>query len=184
MKQMLAAAIKYATNHIVSHVPSYTLRHIWYSKVLRWHLGPNVSIFMGQYVQMGKVRGDGEKVYIGRNTIINWDCMLYTKGGLLIGENVSISAGAWLVTGTHDMNHPEFPDMYKPIIIENYVWIGMRATILGGVTIGEGAVITSGAVVTHDVAPYTVVGGVPAKVIKHRELESPAYQLNYHPLFE
>jgi len=183
MRKVLSAAIKYATNHLISHIPSYSVRHAWYRHILGWRMGPNVAIFMGQHVQMAKIRGSG-KVSIGKNTVINWDCMLYTTGGLIIGENVSISAGVWLVTGTHEMNHPQFIDTYKPIVISDYVWIGMRATILGGVTIGEGAVVMAGAVVTRDVPPYAVVGGLPAKVIRQRELQNPAYSLNYHPLFE
>ena len=60
----------------------------------------------------------------------------------------------------------------------------MRATILGGITIGEGAVVMAGAVVTHDVAPYSVVGGIPARVITQRALTNPSYTLDFHPLFE
>jgi acetyltransferase-like isoleucine patch superfamily enzyme len=184
MKQVLAAAIKYTTNHIISHVPSYGIRLAWYRHILGWCIEPNVTIFMGQYVQMAGVRTSGAKVRVGKNTVINWNCMLYTTGGLIIGENVSISAGAWLVTGTHDMNDPHFVDYYKPIVICDYAWIGMRATILAGVTVGEGAVVMAGAVVTRDVPPFAVVGGVPARVITQRQLRDPSYSPGYHPLFE
>src|SRR5579884_3901613 len=182
MGQLISALIKYTTNHIISHIPSYAIRHAWYRHILGWKIAPNVAIFMGQYVQLSRVRN--QKVSIGKNTIINWQCMLYTTGGIIIGENVSIAAGTWLVTGSHDMNHPAFLEHYKPIVIEDYVWIGMRATILGGVTIGKGAVIMAGAMVTRDVPPYAVVGGVPAKVITQRELHDPSFQMSFHPLFE
>lgn len=182
MKQRITAAIKYATNHIINHIPSYTIRHAWYRRFLGWHIGQDASIFMGQHVQMGKLRN--QKVWIGRNTVINWDCMLYVTGGLVIGDNVSISAGVWLVTGSHDMNDPQFVDFYKPIVIGNYAWIGMRATILGGVTIGEGAVVMAGAMVTRDVPPFSVVGGIPARVITQRQLSDPCYSLSFRPLFE
>ena len=99
----------------------------------------------------------------------------------MIGENVSISPGTWLVTGTHDINDPNFAVFFKPIVIGNYVWIGVRATILCGVTIGEGAIVMAGAMVTGDVPPYTVVGGVPAKVVGQRELHNPQYTLDFHP---
>lgn len=184
MKEVVPAAIKYTTNHIINHLPSHALRLAWYRKILGWNVGPNASILMGQHIQMAGIRSSGRKVSIGKNTVINWDCLLYTTGGIIIGENVSIGAGVWLVTGTHDMNDPQFIDSYKPIVIGDYAWIGMRATILGGVTIGEGSVITTGAVVTRDVPPYTIAGGVPAKVIKQRELQNPSYQLDFHPLFE
>jgi acetyltransferase-like isoleucine patch superfamily enzyme len=185
MKQILAALVKYTTNHIVSHFPSYTIRHAWYRHVLGWYIGPHAAILLGQYIQMAGVRSGSKKVSIGKGTVINWDCMLYTTGGIVIGENVSISAGVWLVTGSHEMNDPQFPVTYKPIMIGDNAWIGMRATILGGVTVGEGAVVMAGAMVTQDVLPYTVVGGVPARVIRKRELcTSLAYLLNFHPLFE
>jgi maltose O-acetyltransferase len=184
MKQIAGAAIKYATNHIICHIPSYRIRHAWYRRVLGWKIGARAAIFMGQHVQMAGIRTSGKKVSIGQGTVINQGCMLYTTGGLLIGENVSISAGVWLVTGSHDMNDPLFPDFYRPIVIGDYAWIGMRATILAGVTIGKGAVVMAGAVVTHDVPPFAVVGGVPAKVVRQRELQEPAYSLDFHPLFE
>jgi acetyltransferase-like isoleucine patch superfamily enzyme len=184
MKQFLGAAIKYATNHIICHIPFYTIRHAWYRNVLGWQIGPEVSILMGQHVQMAGVRTSGKKVAIGQGTVINQGCLLYTTGGLVIGNNVSISAGVWLVTGSHDMNDPLFPDFYRPIVICDYAWIGTRATILGGVTIGKGAVVMAGAVVTHDVPPFAVVGGVPAKVVRQRELQEPAYSLHFRPLFE
>jgi acetyltransferase-like isoleucine patch superfamily enzyme len=184
MKRILAAALKYATNHIINHIPSYIIRHAWYRHILGWRIGPNVSILLGQHVQLTGLRTSGKKVSIGKGTIINWNCMLYTTGGIFIGENVSISAGVWLVTGTHDMNDPLFPATYKPIVIGDYVWIGMRATILPGVTLGEGAVVMAGAMVTRDVPPYAVVGGIPARVIRQRELRAPSYSLVFPPFFE
>lgn len=184
MKQVLAAAIKFATNSMINHIPSYSIRHTWYRKVLGWRIGPNAAILLGQHVQMAGVRASGLKVSIGKGTVINRGCLLYTTGGILIGENVSISSGVWLVTGTHDMNDPQFADDYSPISIGDYAWIGVRATILSGITIGEGAVVMAGAVVTHDVAPYTVVGGVPARVVSQRKLQNPSYSLDFHPLFE
>lgn len=184
MKHIFAAMIKYATNHVITHIPAYALRHAWYRKLLGWHIGPNAAILMGQYVQMAGVRSSGQKVSIGAGTVINRGCLLYTTGGIVIGDNVSISAGVWLVTGTHDMNDAQFVDSYQPIRIGDYAWIGMRATILGGITIGEGAVVMAGAMVTHDVAPYTVVGGVPARVVTQRGLRDLSYSLNFHPLFE
>jgi len=181
---MLAAATKYVTNHVISHIPSHTVRLAWYRHVLGWQIGPGASILMGQHVQMAGVRSSGMKVSIGKGSVINHACLLYTTGGLVIGENVSISAGAWLVTGTHDMNDPLFPDRYMPIAIGNYAWIGTRATILAGVTIGEGAVIMAGAVVTRDVPPYAVVGGIPARFISQRTQQNFSYELNFCPLFE
>ena len=184
MKEIFAAATKYTTNHVIAHIPFHTIRRTWYHRVLGWRIEPKVTILMGQYIQMAGVRSSGMKVAIGRGTVINHNCLLYTTGGLIIGEHVSISSGVWLVTGTHDMNDPLFPANYKPIVIGHHAWIGMRATILAGVTIGEGAVVMAGAVVTRDVPPYAVVGGVPAKFVTQRKLDNPTYELDFKALFE
>ncbi|MGH2479248.1 MAG: acyltransferase [Ktedonobacteraceae bacterium] len=183
MRKIAGALVRYATNHLISHIPSYTLRRAWYRRVLGWRIGSDVFILMGQYVQMAGARSSGQKVFIGKGTVINYGCLLYTTGGLIIGEHVSISAGTWLVTGSHDISDPLFPAFYKPIVIGDHVWIGMRATILPGVTIGEGAIVMAGAMVTHDVPPSAIVGGVPARVIKQREAQEFSAVLS-HQLFE
>lgn len=184
MKLFLIALTKYLTNHLIQHIPFHALRLAWYRRVLGWQIAPQATIMMGQHIQTNGIRAVGRKVAIGQGSVINWDCMLYVTGGLVIGKQVSISAGTWLVTGTHDMNDPNFNADYKPIVIEDFAWIGMRATILAGVTIGKGAVVMAGAVVSRDVAPYTVVGGVPARVIAQRQLQEPTYNMNFQPLFE
>ena len=124
MKKIAAALLKYATNHVISHIPSYTLRQAWYRYILGWNLGQGVHILMGQYIQMAGARSSGRKVVIGKGSIINQNCLLYVTGGIIIGEGVSISAGVWLVTGSHDINDPQFPAFFQPITIGNYVWIG------------------------------------------------------------
>lgn len=181
---MLNALLKYITNHIIAHIPLHTIRLTWYRRVLGWQIGPRATLLMGQHVQMGGIRSSGTKVSIGKGTVINEGCFLYTTGGLIIGENVSISTGTWMVTGTHDMNDPLFPDNYRPIVIGDHAWIGVRATLLAGITIGAGAVVMAGAVVTRDVPPYAVVGGVPARVVSQRKLQNASYELDFCPLFE
>ncbi len=181
---MINALLKYITNHIIAHIPLHIVRLAWYRRVLGWQIGPRARLLMGQQVQMGGIRSSSSKVSIGKGTVINAGCFLYTTGGLIIGENVSISTGTWMVTGTHDMNDPLFPDNYRPIVIGDHAWIGVRATLLAGVTIGEGAVVMAGAVVTRDVPPYAVVGGVPARVVSQRKLQDASYELDFSPLFE
>ena len=98
------------------------------------------------------------------------------SGGVKIGNNVCIASYVKLITGSHNINSPEFEAVFSPIVIEDYAWICTGATIIQGVRIGEGAVVAAGAVVTHNVKPYTVVGGVPAKEITTRSRD-----LEYHP---
>jgi acetyltransferase-like isoleucine patch superfamily enzyme len=184
MRRILAAALRYATTHVVGHIPSHTVRLAWYRHVLGWQTGPRVSILMGAIVRMAGLRTSGKKVSIGEGTVINHDCLIYTTGGLSIGKSVSISDGVWLLTGTHDMHDPLFPDRYAPITIGDYAWIGARATILAGVNIGEGAVVMAGAVVTRDVDPHEVVGGVPARVVDQREARDLNYALQARRLFD
>jgi maltose O-acetyltransferase len=183
MGEFLGALLRYVTNHVISHLPSYTLRHAWYRHVLGWQIASDARILMGQHLQTGGARSGRHKVSIGKGSVINDHCRMHINGGITIGERVSISAGTWLLTGGHDMNDTQFTTIYRPISIGNAVWIGARATILAGVTIGDGAVVMAGAVVSRDVPPYTVVGGVPAKVIKQRDPQKFSYSLN-HRLFE
>ena len=109
----------------------------------------------------------GKNISIGRDVFINSGCHFQDQGGITIGDGVLIGHNVVLATINHDL-HPDKnrKNHYAPIAIGNHVWIGSNATILPGVTIGDWAVVAAGAVVTCDVAELTVVGGVPAKVIK------------------
>lgn len=116
---------------------------------------------------------------IGNYTHINRGCTIDARGGITIGNNVSVSHGVTLLTGTHDYRSPHFRAAYLPITIDNYAWLGANCTILSNVHVGEGAVVAAGAVVTHDVDPYTIVGGVPAKKIGTRPRG-----LDYHCIWD
>ena len=95
---------------------------------------------------------------------------LYSVDKITIGMRVAISREAFICTASHDITKPSRPLITAPITICDGAWIGARAIVLPGVTIGEGAVGAAGAVVTKDVEPFTVVGGNPAKFIKKRML--------------
>ena len=98
----------------------------------------------------------------------NVDC--YTVDEIIIDEQVTISQGARLCTAGHDISSRIMELTYAPIHSCANVWVAAWSTILPGVTLGEGAVIAAGAVVTKDVDPWSVVGGNPAKFIKKRIL--------------
>ncbi|MDE6656269.1 MAG: sugar O-acetyltransferase [Anaeroplasmataceae bacterium] len=109
----------------------------------------------------------GQNIAIGKNVFINSGCCFQDQGGIEIGNNVLIGQQVVLATLNHDLQPAKRANMIpSPIKIGNDVWIGAHATILSGVTIGDGAVIAAGAVVTKDVPKNVVVAGVPAKILK------------------
>ena len=109
----------------------------------------------------------GKNVRIGENVFVNAGCCFQDQGGIRIGNDVLIGHQVVLATINHGLAPEKRGEhVLAPIVIGNKVWIGSHATICQGVTIGDGAVVAAGAVVTKDVPPRTVVGGVPAKVIR------------------
>jgi maltose O-acetyltransferase len=122
---------------------------------------------------------------IGRNTRISQGCTIDLRSGLAIGNNVSVSPEVMILAGSHDVHAPRFNDIAGFIAIEDHVWIGARAIVLPGVTLGRGAVVAAGSVVTKNVAPLTIVAGVPAKPVGVRDPAGTAYELDGPlPLFE
>lgn len=108
----------------------------------------------------------GAYLEIGANSRIN-GCHISASDKIIIGKNVRISQYVLIMDNDFHQINDHFADGKKsPIVIEDDVWIAAKATILKGVTIGKGAVVAAGAVVTRDVKPYTLVAGVPARMIK------------------
>lgn len=151
----------YLMNCIIGHIPCWHVRRFFF-KIMGVSIGTNTTMNMAQYIL------DPGNLKIGQGSHINRGCLLDARGGCYIGDNVSISYNVSLMTGGHDCNSKRFSGIYLPICIHDYVWIGAGAIILQGVKIGKGAVIAAGAVVTKDVEPYSIVGGVPAKKIGRR----------------
>lgn len=109
-----------------------------------------------------------ENIFLGEHVIIGVNSSLGAYGTIRIGDYVRISRDVHLETAGLDFQSTKLPYVHlsKPITIDRGVWIGSRATVLGGVHIGEYAVIAAGAMVTRDVPPFAIVGGVPARVLK------------------
>lgn len=179
---------------LAGYIPSHTIRLFLYRTLFGVRIGKDSSIHWR--AEFNNPAG----VIIGHNTIIGNDAFLdgrfrrkgegylvqlFGKGKrpLLIGNNVSIAGEVRIYTMEHDIESPDFEEVSAPVVIEDYVVIGTRVTILPGVTIGKGAVVASGAVVTKDVAPYTVVGGIPATIIKNRNKDL-RYTLKFALLFQ
>ena len=105
-------------------------------------------------------------VKIGRNVIIMNNCLMMSRGGITIDDDVMIAANVQLISNNHDL-HDRALLLCKPVHVCRNAWVGAGATILPGVTVGENAVVAAGAVVTKDVAPNTIVGGNPARFIRN-----------------
>ncbi|WP_298442428.1 DapH/DapD/GlmU-related protein [uncultured Ferrimonas sp.] len=113
---------------------------------------------------------------IGAMSFINWDCVLLDHAGITIGEHVLIGPKVQLITVNHANDAEQRLagiEIAKPIHIGDKAWLGAGVIVLPGITIGAGAIVAAGAVVTKDVAPYTVVGGNPARFIKAAETAAP-----------
>ena len=109
----------------------------------------------------------GKNITIGRNVFINAGCKFQDQGGIFIDDGALIGHGVVLATLNHDMDPEKRQALHPaPIHIGKGVWIGANATVTSGVTIGDNAVVAAGAVVNRDVPANTIVGGVPAKIIK------------------
>ena len=167
--------IKYLPNHLFNKIPSHRFRKFVYQHLYRIKMGLGSSIHMGVFINRNNIE-------VGCNSVINRNCYLDGRGKIVVGNNVSISPEVHLVTASHEVSHPKFKYFTGYIYIHDFVWIGTRATILPNITLGEGCVVASGAVVTQDVPPYTIVGGVPAKKIgiRNKNLD---YNCSWTPPF-
>lgn len=166
--------LAYLYNHGIGGVPSRTLRRAY---LAAW-LG---GLGAGTSVQLSCRFLNGRKVSLGERNVINFGCLFDgRKHYIRTGNDVSIGPEATILTLGHDPQSPEFADRGGDVVIGDRVWIGYRALILPGITIGEGAVVAAGAVVTKDVPPFTIVAGNPARPIGQRNPDL-KYQLDYNP---
>lgn len=132
-----------------------------FSKLMNQPVDETFAVFPPFYTDCGK------NIHVGKNVFINSGCRFQDQGGITIGDGVLIGHNVVLATLNHDMDPNKRGRLHPAsIVIGKNVWIGANATILPGVTIGDGEIIAAGAVVTKDVMTNTIVGGVPAKIIK------------------
>lgn len=143
------------------------IRYIFF-KLLFKKYGKNVMI---DYKTFFRYMGG---IQIGNNVSINRGCEFFTSANLGtiidIKDNVTFSPNVKLYSAGHDYKYFNLPDTSGNIIIKEYVWIGANSIILQGVTIGESSVVSANSIVTRDIPPYSVVAGIPATIIKKREL--------------
>ena len=161
---------------IVGKIPIHFIRKFFY-KMFGIKIGKQTSFhWRARFFHPSGIK-------IGNNTCIGSDSFLDGRRKIFIGDNVNLSSEVSIWTEQHDYNDPNFSTIGGMVKIEDYVWISHRAIILPNVTIGKGAVVAAGAVVSKDVKPYEVVGGIPAKFIAKRNKDL-RYNLDYHKSFQ
>lgn len=161
---------------IIMWIPCHPLRRLLCKLLMR-------NFDMSSSIRRNVDIRSPQRISIGKTCNINKRVILDGRNGLTIGNNVDIAQDVNIWTEQHDYNSPTFQAVGAPVIIEDYVWLASRSTILPGVTIGRGAVVACGAVVTKDVPALSIVGGVPAKVIGRRE-DKMNYLLGTRPWFK
>jgi maltose O-acetyltransferase len=160
-------------NYILKSLPGFKMRKLFFRYLLENEIPNSSALHVG--IDIYYVGG----ITIGCNSVVNKFVALDGRGGIIIGDQVSISAYCKILTGYHDPDDTNFQYKTKEVVIEDYVWIGTGALILPGVTLKRGCVVAAGSVVTKDVGPYEIVGGNPAKFIRRRN-----ENLQYSPLWE
>ena len=155
---------------IVFALPRHKLFNFIKSNYLRIQ-----GAFIGKYITYypGIKINPCKNIKLGDYVDLAWGVLITTGGGVEIGDRTLVGYGTKILSANHII--PAIPGkifgaghVKKRVVIGNDVWIGANCVIVAGVTIGEGAVVAAGSVVTKDVAPFTIVGGVPAKLIKSR----------------
>jgi len=159
---------------VIRRLRLYALRlnkHIFFSNRFRMFIYKTiVGIPIGKdsIIWAGNRINDASNLKIGSNVIVGPNNVFLIRGGLIVGNNVNLSGFSFYISQEHDVNDPFGHTKLAPIIIDDNAWIATNSTIMPGVTIGKGAVVAAGSVVTKSVPPYSVVAGNPAKEIKKR----------------
>ncbi len=156
--------------HLVGHFPSHHVRRFVYRLA-------GMTIREGSTLHEGARFYNPSNIVIGKDTIIGEYAVLDGREKLVIGDHVDIASEVMIYNSQHDIHSDDFHAISERVVIDDYVFIGPRAIILPGVTLGKGSVVGAGAVVTKSVEPYAIVGGVPAKVIGERKSKDLHYKL-------
>lgn len=169
----------YILNSFIMRIPINFIRMF----LVRRFIVVGKHSFVSMNVKILNLHPVRSQIQIGDNCIINPNVILDgRKGRIIIGNNVDISRDSYIYTAQHDPHDDYHGVKYADVVINDYVWVASRATILPGVTLGKGCVVACGAIVTKDVAEMCMVGGIPAKVIGTRKSQL-KYTINYHPPF-
>ncbi len=162
-------------NTIWNKVPSRHLRK-WFYQLMGAKIGKNT--FPCRRVEILYPKG----LQLANGVSIGWFAELDARGGITVDHDTNISSHVKMITGSHDLDDSEFTADFQPIHIGHHCWVASGATILQGISIGDGAVVAAGAVVTKDIPPYEIWGGIPAKYIRKR-YRNLNYKISAPPIF-
>ena len=165
----------YVFNHVVNRIPLTGARMRMYAA-----LGVRFDDVSSTNISLGTEMWLGGRLAMGARSTIGQRCYIDARGSIRIDSDVSIAREVALLTATHIPDEPNFAGNVLPVHLHQRCWIGLRALVMPGVDVGEGAIVGAGALVTRDVDPYTIVGGVPAKVLRKRR-EPMSYELDWRP---
>jgi putative colanic acid biosynthesis acetyltransferase WcaF len=165
--------LDYILNTFVNKIPFPEIRMELYRSA-GMDVDPTSNIMMHAFVLQAR------SIHIGPNCIIGPFTTLDGRGTLTVGSNVNIAGEVLTIGGHHFVDSPTAEGLVGKVAIEDNAWIAMRAIILPGVTVGEGAYVAAAALVNRDVEPYTLVGGVPARKIRDRSRDI-QYKLKHFP---
>jgi len=168
---------KIAVLWLLGYVPLHWFRRLVFTLA-------GVKLGQKSTIHIGCRFYEPKNVLIGEGTIIGDHATLDGRAPITIGNHVDMASEVMIFNSQHDIDSEGFDPIEKPVTIEDYVFVGPRAIILPGVTIGKGAVIAAAAVVTKDVPAMTVVGGVPAREIRKRNVRELNYRLGRFRLFQ
>ncbi len=163
---------------IVGFVPIHSLRKLFYIAS-----GIKMSL-TSSTIHMGANFFKPSNITIGNDTIIGNNCFLDGRDKLTIGNHVGIASDVMIYNDQHNLHSDSYENSYGPVTIKDYVFIGPRAIILPGVTIGRGSAVGAGAVVTKDIPDNEIWGGIPAKKIGERDNKNLTYKLGRPMLFQ
>lgn len=176
MKNLVLDFIYIILNYFVAYVPCWHFRKLCYRLL-------GMKIGKGSRILMGTVVIKPWKIRIGKNTIINENCHLDARGGIIIHDNVSVSIYSIVVTGSHNAQSGSFAFFELPVTIEDNVWIGARSVILAGANLRKACLIgANSTVIKGEYKEDGFYSGVPAKYIRQRKLEN-YYVQNWNPWF-
>ncbi len=156
--------------HLIGYIPFHHVRRVYYRLA-------GISIGKGSTIHMGARFYDPQNVSIGEDTVVGESAVLDGRDRLFIGNHVAVATGVMIFNAQHEIEDEFFSPSTAPVVIEDYVFVGPRVIIQPGVKVGKGAIIAAGAVVTKDVPPFAIVGGVPAKIIGERKLKDLHYKI-------